>query len=271
MKRIFALAGLLAVMAAPVAAPAADFITPLPNSSDWTITLGVEGRLLPSFSGSDRYVIRPAPLFDIRRAGTPRRFSSPRDGFGFGILESGAFRLGPTAKLQLPRKESDDIRLRGLGDVNWAVELGLFAEYWPAQWLRTRVEVRQGVGGHRGIVSDLTADIVHPVTRQLTLSAGPRVTLVSAAFNQPYFSINAVQAAASGLPVFDARGGLYSYGAGAQARYEWTPQWATHIFVEYERLTGDAGKSPLVVQRGSRDQTTVGLGATYSFDVPGLR
>ena len=74
----------------------------------------------------------------------------------------------------------------------------------------------------------------------------------------------------SGLPVFEARGGLRSYGAGAQARYAWTPQWGTHLFVEYERLAGDAGNSPLVTQRGSRNQTQVGLGVTYSFNVPGL-
>jgi outer membrane protein len=263
------LAGSMAAAVFSVAAAAADF-TPLARSSDWTVTLGAEGRVLPSFSGSDRYVLRPVPLLDIRRAGTPRRFSSPRDGFGFGLIESGSFRFGPTAKLRLPRKESDDARLRGLGDVNWAVELGVFAEYWPVQWLRTRAEVRQGIGGHRGIVSDLTADVVHPVTGQLTLSVGPRVTLVSAAANRPYFSIDAVQSAASGLPVFDARGGLYSYGAGAQARYEWTRQWATHVFVEYERLTRDAANSPLVLQRGAANQTTVGAGATYSFDVPGL-
>ncbi len=34
---------------------------------------------------------------------------------------------------------------------------------------------------------------------------------------------------------------------------------------EYERLTGSAANSPLVTQRGSPDQFTFGLGATYSF------
>jgi outer membrane protein len=62
-------------------------------------------------------------------------------------------------------------------------------------------------------------------------------------------------------------GGLRSFGAGAQARYEWSPQWATHIFVEYERLAGDAANSPLVITHGSRDQIQVGMGVTYSFDI----
>ena len=130
--------------------------------------------------------------------------------------------------------------------------------------------MRQGIGGHHGLVSDLTADLVVPVTPQLTLSGGPRLTLASAAATSPYFSITPGQSVASGLPVYDAGGRLRSLGAGAQARYEWSKAWATHLFVEYERLAGDAANSPLVVQRGSRDQIQVGIGATYSFDMRSL-
>ena len=75
------------------------------------------------------------------------------------------------------------------------------------------------------------------------------------------------QSAASGLPLFDAKGGVRSVGAGTQARYFWTPQFATHAFVEYERLTGDAASSPLVEQRGTPNQLTFGVGATHSFDI----
>ena len=89
----------------------------------------------------------------------------------------------------------------------------------------------------------------------------------STAATTPYFGINAGQSAASGLPLFDAKGGVRSVGAGTQARYFWTPQFATHAFVEYERLTGDAASSPLVEQRGTPNQLTFGIGATRSFDI----
>ena len=241
-----------------------------PVSNDWTVTIGVEGRVMPTYEGSNGSMLRPLPMFGIRRAGTPWKFRSPRDGASIAILDSGQFRLGPTIKLRTDRKESADTNLRGLGDVAWAVEAGAFVEYWPMDWLRTRVELRQGFGGHHGLVSDLTADLVVPVTPQLTLSGGPRLSLSSAAATSPYFSITAAQSVASGLPVYDAGGGVRSFGAGAQARYEWSPQWATHVFTEYERLSGAAASSPLVVQRGKRDQIQVGIGATYSFDMKAL-
>jgi outer membrane protein len=260
--------GLVAIAAASVLAAGA---TAEPTSPpDWTVTVGVDGRVLPSYEGSARSMLAPFPLFDIRRAGTPRNFSSPRDGFSFGVLDSHRFQVGPAVKLRFPRKEGNDSDLRGLGDIGWTLEAGAFVEYWPADWLRGRVELRQGIGGHHGLVSDLTADLVMPVTPQLTLSGGPRLTLASAAATSPYFSITPAQSVTSGLPVYTASGGLRSVGAGAQARYEWSKAWATHLFVEYERLAGDAANSPIVTAHGSRDQIQVGLGVTTSFDIRGL-
>ena len=93
----------------------------------------------------------------------------------------------------------------------------------------------------------------------------------------PYFSISQAQSAATAvvasttglapLPAYAASGGLYSYGAGTQVLYRFNPQWEARTFVEYERLTGSAADSPLVTQRGSANQLTYGLGASYSFDM----
>jgi outer membrane protein len=71
---------------------------------------------------------------------------------------------------------------------------------------------------------------------------------------------------ATGLAMFDAKGGAHSAGVGAQVKYRINAQWEVHSYVEYERLLGDAAKSPLVTVRGSANQTTVGIGASYSFD-----
>ena len=167
---LFALAGTPAVLAADVYSP-----PPLAPPPQWTVTLGAEGRIAPSFEGSSRYVPYLFPLFTVRRAGTPPAFSAPRDGFGFALFDSGRFRLGPVGSLKLPRSERQDDSLRGLGDVGLAVEVGAFLEFWALPWLRTRAEVRQGFGGHHGVVSDLTGDVVVAVTGQLTLSAGPDI------------------------------------------------------------------------------------------------
>ena len=257
-----------AIAAQPVLA--ADLVTEPVHSSQWTVTLGAEGSAVPNFYGSDRYVFRPVPLIDIRPAGTPPRFHSPRESLGFGIFDTGRFRFGPVGKLIYPRKEGNDGALQGLGDIGWGLELGAFADFWAFPWLRAHGELRQGVGAHHGLVGDILVDAVVPITPQLTLSGGPRLTLESNAAVSPYFDITPDQSIASGLPVYDAKGGVYSWGLGAQVRYAWTPQWTTYTYAEYQQLSGDVGNAPLVTQRGSRNQWQVGLGLTYSFDMPAL-
>ena len=263
------LAGLCLLAVAPAGpAFAADLVPQAATAPpQWTIELGVEVRSLPHYQGSDVYGFYPVPLFDVRPAGTPSRFHAPRDGIGYAVLDTDTFKAGPVAQVELGRRVKRNPALEGLGNVGATAEVGGYVDYWAAPWLRARVEVRQGFGGHHGVVSDQTVDVVVPVSPQWTLSGGPRMTIATREANNPYFGVDAAQAAASGLPVFDVGGGIRSFGAGTQARYQWTPQWASHAFVEYTRLTGDVGNSPIVTQRGSADQAMFGVGATYSFDV----
>jgi outer membrane protein len=236
----------------------------------WTVEVGAEVRTLPRYQGSDDYGVFPVPFLDVRPAGTPPRFHAPRDGAGFAVYDTDALKAGPVGQLELGRRVKNNPDLAGLGNVGATAELGGFVEYWATPWLRSRLEVRQGFGGHHGVVSDGTVDFVMPVAPQWTLSGGPRLTLATKDANEPYFGVDAAQSAASGLPVYDAGGGVRSVGVGSQAIYRWNPQWSTYGFVELSRLTGDVGNSPIVTQRGSPDQAMVGLGATYSFNIPSL-
>ena len=249
-----------------VPARAADQAPP-PAEPGFIVTVGAEGRFQPRYLGADDHVLRPYPILSWRRAGTPARFRSPRDGFGLALLDTGTLAIGPVGQLVWRRKESASPALRGLGDVGATVELGAFLDYWAAPWLRGRVELRNGLGGHHGLLADFAIDAAYPLAPQWTLSGGPRARIASGATVSPYFDVTPAQAAASGLPVFDAGGGVQSLGAGAQARYQLSPAWATHVFIEYDRLLGDTADSPLVALRGSANQLTVGAGLTYSFDL----
>jgi outer membrane protein len=266
------IAAFLAALWAPTVASAAEgdgraYALPAP-AYDWTITLGAEGREEPLFQGSSRERLRPYPIFAVRRYGTPEPFRGPRDGLDVAVIDEGKYQIGPVGQfVYSQRDKADSPAVRSLGNVPWAAEVGIFAQYWWVPWLRTRAEVRQGFHGHHGIVSDITTDAIVPVGPQLILSAGPRLTLATTPAVSPYFNITPAQSLASGLPIYDTKGGIRSYGAGAQARYLWTPQFATHVFVEYERLSGEPAGSPLVTQKGSPDQVTIGFGATQSFDI----
>jgi outer membrane protein len=252
-----------------VTLPAPPFELPVlpPVSGTWTVMVGIGGAYTPDFEGANRSMLSPVPIFAIRRAGSTDQFRGPRDSASIALIDFGDLRAGPAGKFVSSRKANSYSELNGLGDVNTAVELGGFVEYYPLDWFRTRGELRQGFGGHHGVVADLSADFIVPVIQRLTVSAGPRFTAETTKATSPYFGIDAVQAMATGLPIFDAKGGAHSVGAGAQVSYRIDPQWEVHSYVEYERLLGDAAKSPLVTVRGSPNQTTFGIGASYSFDI----
>jgi outer membrane protein len=249
--------------------PAPPFELPIgPSlSGNWTVMVGVGGEYKPDFVGANRSMLSPVPIVSIRRAGSAEQFRGPRDGASIALIDFGDFRAGPVGKFVASRKANNYSELNGLGDVGAAVELGGFVEYYPVDWFRTRGELRQGIGGHHGVFADFSADVIIPVIQRFTVSAGPRFTWESTKATSPYFGIDAVQAVATGLPVFNAKGGAHSVGAGVQVSYRVNPQWEVHSYVEYERLLGDAAASPLVALRGSANQTTVGIGASYSFEV----
>lgn len=255
----------------PAPAPAPATYAPASAPNDWTVTVGLEGRAVPAWPGAPEtmFGFTPVPLFSIRKAGTPPDFFGARDSFGFPILDLGQWKFGPAFQLVWERRASDYWQLNGLGNVDYALQVGGFAEYWPVPWMRLHGEVRQGIGGETGVTGDLFLDAVVPFG-QFRFSAGPRVTVQSASAVTPYFSITAAQSAASGLPVYSASGGLYSYGAGTQLEYFWNPQWSAHVLAEYQRLTGSSADSPLVTLRGSPNQFTFGMGATYSFNMHSL-
>jgi MipA family protein len=277
---VMALPGIASAQSLPTKAPPppAQVVPPtatpytLPFSlpwvgGDWTVTVGAGVELKPNFEGSRHSMLSPVPFFSVRRAGTPEQFRTTRDGISFSLFDYGRFRAGPAGRLEMTRDAGRFQELRGLGNVNLTVELGGFAEYYPVDWLRTRVEVLQGVTGHHGLVADFSADVIVPLRDRLTFSAGPRFSVTDTRALGPRFGITPMQAAASGLPAFHTKGGAHSVGVGGQLIYHYDPQWEVRPYVEYDRLLGSAAQSPLVRFRGSANQVTVGIGVSYSFDV----
>jgi MipA family protein len=252
---------------APAVAPAGEASA----AQDWVITIGGAANMMPAWPGANKYVLWGSPSFSARKDnGTPPRFVGARDGAGFAVVNFGEFKFGPALKFVRARKASDDTQLSGLPDVDFAVQAGGFAEFWPVTWLRLRGDVRQGFGGETGVTGDAFLDAVVPFG-PFRISGGPRVTAQSTKAVSPYFSITPAASPGTAiaglpqLPVYNASGGLYSYGAGSKLEYFINQHWTAFAFGEFERLTGSVADSPLVTMRGSPNQVSAGVGATYSF------
>jgi len=235
-------------------------------SGDWSLTLGAAGFVGPRYEGGKGMALGGAPVISLSRTGPARLFTSRNDNPGFSLYDNGAFRIGPVGKLLWPRDASTSNDLTGLHDVPFGVEAGLFAEYFPSDWLRLRAEVRQGFLAHHGLVADLSADAFTDLSPVVQISAGPRMSLASNRYFDAYYGVSPAESLASGLTAYDPGGGMKSVGVGGAVTWKATDKITTQLFGEYTRLTGPAADSSLVKERGSPNQFMIGVSATYRFD-----
>jgi outer membrane protein len=233
---------------------------------DWYLKIGATGMVAPDFEGGKDYLFSASPIVSLGKVGPEARYTSRNDAISFSLYDTGAVRAGVAGKLIFGRDGDDADALQGLDPVRFGGELGGFAEVYPTDWLRVRGEVRHGIRSHNGIVADVSADAFYDVTDAVRISAGPRVSFASADYFDAYYGVNADEAAASGLSAYDPSGGIESAGIGGAIDWKVSERITANLFGEYSRLLGSAEDSSLVRERGSVDQFTVGLSATYRFD-----
>ena len=136
---------------------------------------------------------------------------------------------------------------------------------WVAPELRVRVEGRKALSGHDGWVGEVSADYVARDGDDWLVSIGPRMTLGDAKFHRAYFGVAPTDAAGSGLAAYRPDGGITSVGVTAGVLKQIDRNWGVAVYGRYDRLVGDAARSAVVRQLGSRDQPSVGVALSYTF------
>lgn len=243
------------------------------GTAGWSITVGVAPVLSPAWQGSRDMALSIFP--DLRLNYKDVIFASIPDGLGWNVVNHDGWKAGSLAKLRFGRDEErggspflitgGSDALRGLGDVDAAVEVGGFIEKRAGQW-RGRIEVRRGFGGHDGVVAD--GSVAYQARRGRTIiNVGPRATLASREYIETYFGIDALQSQRSGLRPYSASGGLLSYGVGGTVIRPLSRRSAVTLFTGLDQLGQNAGDSPLVRERGRRTQFTLGLGYGFRFNL----
>lgn len=235
-----------------------------------TITVGGGAQLFPKYPGADSYGINPYPIFGLRREGTPMPFQGPDDAIGFGFLgRDSVVNFGPAIRLR-NKRDQDDVGA-AVGNVGLTVEAGGFVQVSPVRNFRIRAELRQGIGGHRGLVGDIGADLVFRDEGTYIFSIGPRARWADNDFHQAYFGVTPAVSGTSGLAAFEPDSGFYAVGGVAGLTVKLGRNWGLQGYAGYDRLIGDAADSPIVRGFGSRDQFSGGAGLFVEFNVGGHR
>jgi outer membrane protein len=233
------------------------------EGEDLRIRVGLGAKLVPEFVGADDTKVAPLWDIDIARGTEHFGFEAPDYSFGIPVVSSGGFSFGPAANIASKRKESDVGA--PVGRVKTTIEAGGFASYQVSDSLFLRGEVLKGLGGHEGIVGQVGADQVWRDGDRYVFSIGPRVLFSDSRYQRAYFGVTPAAALASGLPAYRPGGGIHGIAAASTMSYQFNPTWGVFGFGRYERLVGDAAKSPIIRELGSRNQLSGGLGLSYTF------
>lgn len=268
---------------APAAPPAFAMTRPVFDET-WA-TIGLGAGLVPSYAGSDDYILFPLPLIVGRVGGvgispngpgftldlnSPKPALAPRKGARIAF--------GPAFRFRNDRNNriSDDVVARA-GTLDAALEVGGNAAvalpdvFKRFDQLTIGAQVRWDVlGAHDGMIIEPQVSYRAPLGRAMALQVQLSAEIVDDSFADYYFTVSPAQSAATGLPQFRAEGGLNRIGSFAILSYDldgnvFNGGWSLFGVGGYSRVLGDGADSPFTSQRGDPNQFTAGLGVGYTF------
>jgi outer membrane scaffolding protein for murein synthesis (MipA/OmpV family) len=262
-----------AVTPAQEAPSAAEEDPPAAQENRWRVAVGGGLIRAPKFPGSDSQRTLALPFVAASRGrfyvgGDPAAGSA--GGIGMSLYRDVHWRIAAGLSADLGhRKESDDSRLTGLGDVKRTASAVAAASY-TYEWLTTRLRVATDVLGHdQGTLARLDLIARFRPGERWTLFAGPGATWADRRYTQTFFGVDAEQSARSGLPQFDAGAGWNSVRFSEGVNFRIDPRWTLGAFGSMSRLRGDAVHSPITEDRS---QFVLGIFLAYRFgNAPGLR
>lgn len=228
---------------------------------EWRVSLGGGIDFDPIYEGSKRYWTPPSIVIDVRYRDL--FFLSDGEGLGVNILRGQNYRAGVALGYDFGRDHHIQHRLAGLGNVDPAPELKVFAEYFLKPVL-FNIDVRKALWGNNGIVGDFGFYVPLPVplAKHFYAFTGPSMSVADDRFMQAYFEVSPSQASRSIFPAFAARGGIYKSGWGLTAIYGLSDHWWLEAEGAWQYLLGDAGRSPIVEDRS---EFNAGLNVIYRF------
>jgi MipA family protein len=237
------------------------------QAADDDVLLGGGVRSRPAYDGSASQRTDIIPV--VRYYGHPWFARTTQ-----GILEGGArmeiapgLAFGVQLAYEAGRKRSESAFLRqhDIPDLDVGASLGFHLE-WDAKLgpapvnvlLRTRTNAEQS----RGDQVDLRGTVGVYGSGPVSVGVFGQTTWASQKSTNTLYGITPERSAMSGLPAFEAKGGVMFASLGLLGGYDFNRQWTGVWSIEGRRLQGDTRRSPLA-ERTSNHYASVGL--AYRF------
>ncbi|MEQ8406612.1 MAG: MipA/OmpV family protein [Oceanicaulis sp.] len=226
---------------------------------------------LPDYAGSDDYRVIPFGALRVEWGDVVIRTDGP--GLAAELYQSGPLTLGVYGRWSGGRDEVDDPVVSLLEEVDNSIFTGGFADLELAQGLLSPVDsltlgAKAGVdalGTVDGLAWSGSLTYGGALSRKSFYAISASVSGFSDDYADTLFSVDAAGATASGLPVYTAGGGIQDVGVTGIYTYGFTERWSLTTVLGWSRLVGDYADSPLVTERGDKNQSFLGLALGRRF------
>jgi outer membrane protein len=246
------------------------------------LSIGAGVAYIPDYEGSDDHRYTPLPAANGTVWGMSFTVLGNRASLDLIPDPEGAgwnFQLGPTAVINLNRTNRDaieDPRVRALGEIDTAVEVGGYAGIGKTglihdfDTLSVSVSYRHDVTGiHKSGVFTPSVNYTTPLSTKALVGFFASAEIVQDRYARTYFGVTPAGSIASGLPVFVPQGGQKDINFGGLFTYALTGNLTKGLALvtgfNYRKLVNDFADSPLVSIAGSRHNWTVGAGLALTF------
>jgi outer membrane protein len=260
--------GLVVIAAGAVATPlfaAGPTLDVIPNFVGFGIATTTE------WMGAKDRVGAAAPAARVELGG--HRFAELYGPFAdVNLLDVPNWEFGPMVSYRFGRKSVEDPVVQLLPPIGSGFEVGAFGGYHYISTAGIPWRLRVGVSALTAAGGDATGSHVtpyasfwFPLSPTVFAGVGAGLTWSSGSFMQQRFGVSPEGAAASGLPAYSASAGVRQVYVWPAVVVQLDPHWVVAAGAFYQRLTGDAAGSPIVTQRGDRNQWTAGAGIGYTW------
>ena len=235
--------------------------------------VGVGVAMVPDYPGSDDYMVGAAPFFRLTLPKSEYYLRLMATDLQANIIDHPWFRLGPALNYRFGRNDNiEDSVVKHMKEIDGTIEAGAFVGIElvdkdnPRQRFLSQVEFLSDVGGkYQGYNVSLTASYWFPVHKAIDLTFGGGITYTDDNYTETYFGVDNEDHVRTGLPVFKAQGGFTMARLNAAAVLHLSESWHLAAGAQWRPLLDDAADSPIVEDRGDKNQWIYGLGAAYSW------